>query len=308
MQKNYKGLVLVIIVPFFSLCFASCCLAAGTTAANFLKIDVSTRSAAMGGAFCALANDATAIYHNPAGLAQLNGKEIYLMHNSWFQGINQEYLSLAMPTAKGVWGISLNYLSISDIERRSSATEEPEGTFSSFDGALTLSLSRKLSENFLVGVNLKGIVEQIDENQAFAFAADLGLLYLLPRVNFALTVKNIGTRIKFKQKECSLPLTYQAGLALQLFQNTTLTLQAIKEQDEDIYYSGGIEIWIFDSLALRAGYTSNITQAELGEFSSLQEGLSAGLGIRIGDINLDYAFVPYGDLGDTHRVSLGMRL
>ena len=36
-------------------------------------------------------------------------------------------------------------------------------------------------------------------------------------------------------------------------------------------------------------------------------GLSAGAGIRLGSLDLDYAFLPYGTLGDTHRVSVGWR-
>ena len=37
------------------------------------------------------------------------------------------------------------------------------------------------------------------------------------------------------------------------------------------------------------------------------QGLTAGIGYKFGRICLDYAYVPYGDLGDTHRISLGMK-
>jgi len=43
----------------------------GTTAAPFLSIEVGSRAIGMGGAFVALANDASALYWNPAGLARM---------------------------------------------------------------------------------------------------------------------------------------------------------------------------------------------------------------------------------------------
>jgi len=51
-------------------------------------------------------------------------------------------------------------------------------------------------------------------------------------------------------------------------------------------------------LALRAGYR---TGQDIGS------GMSAEVGLRIGKIDLDYAYVPYGDLGNTHRISLEIK-
>ena len=113
----------------------------------------------MGEAFSALGDDATTVYHNPTALVQLKKRELYLMHNQWFQGITQEYLGLVFPGDGDALALSVNYLSSGEIERRSSATEEPEGTFSSSDGALSLSYGRYLSQDFSVGINLKGIRE-----------------------------------------------------------------------------------------------------------------------------------------------------
>ncbi len=47
----------------------------GTTAAQFLKIGVGARAIGMGGAFAATADDITAMYWNPAGLARVYGRE-----------------------------------------------------------------------------------------------------------------------------------------------------------------------------------------------------------------------------------------
>ncbi len=63
-------------------------LAGGTKvrkfAGEFLSIGVGGRALGLGGAFVALANDVTAGYWNPAGLAQVNYPEFTLMHDERF--------------------------------------------------------------------------------------------------------------------------------------------------------------------------------------------------------------------------------
>ena len=114
--------------------------------------------------------------------------------------------------------------------------------------------------------------------------------------------------MKFKEETFPLPLTYKADLALKLLPNAVLTLEVRKEQDtDDLSYHAGAEIYLFNTLALRAGYNSKIADTELGKTTSLTNGLTVGAGLKLGKLNLDYAFVPYGEIGDTHRMSLGVR-
>ncbi len=310
MLNTYKRLALVNTVSLFILFIldlSSLCFASGTTSAEFLKIGIGARASSMGSSFCALADDATAIYYNPAGLAQLKKTELYLMHNQWFQDINQEYLVLAFPRQNSSFALSVNYLSIGEIEKRSSPTSKPEDTFTSSDGALTLSYAKAFSEDLFIGINFKGIRQVIYNFEGIGYGIDLGLLYTFPRINLALVIQNIGTGIKFKEKTFPLPLTYKVGIAIKVLKNTILTLEGKKEKDADISYHLGVESYLFNLLALRAGYNSKIAQTELGEFSSLFKGLTVGLGLKINNLQLDYAYIPYGDLGDTQRISLGIK-
>ncbi|MCK4447841.1 MAG: UPF0164 family protein, partial [Candidatus Marinimicrobia bacterium] len=64
----------------------------GTTSAQFLKIEPGARSVGMGGAFVAVANDATAIYSNPAGIARLSGIEAFFIHSEWLAGLNYDFV------------------------------------------------------------------------------------------------------------------------------------------------------------------------------------------------------------------------
>jgi hypothetical protein len=78
-------------------------------------------------------------------------------------------------------------------------------------------------------------------------------------------------------------------------------------RDNKINFHTGIEYYLFDVIALRVGYKSEVSNNKLGKFKNIPEGLTTGLGIRLGNIQFDYAYVPYGDLGNTHRISLLIR-
>ena len=72
----------------------------GTTAAAFLNIGVGSRANAMGGAFVAISDDATALYWNPAGMSQCAHPEITLNHSDWFLDIYHEFVGAVMPAGR----------------------------------------------------------------------------------------------------------------------------------------------------------------------------------------------------------------
>ena len=65
---------------------------AGISTAQFLKIGVGGRASAMGDAFVAVANDASSLYWNPAGLVQFEKNELIFSHNRWVVDINHDFL------------------------------------------------------------------------------------------------------------------------------------------------------------------------------------------------------------------------
>ena len=84
---------------------------AGSSTANFLKIGIGARGAAMGEAQSAISNDVTASYWNPAGLAPLRYQEISLMHYALVEGIRYEQASFALPTVKnGTFAMGLSLM------------------------------------------------------------------------------------------------------------------------------------------------------------------------------------------------------
>ncbi|KPJ63809.1 hypothetical protein AMJ44_13960, partial [candidate division WOR-1 bacterium DG_54_3] len=69
----------------------------GTTAYSFLKIDVSARSTAMGGAFVGLSDDESALYFNPAGLIQIEQRSFFTTYNNYLTDIQSGFLGYVHP-------------------------------------------------------------------------------------------------------------------------------------------------------------------------------------------------------------------
>src|SRR5258708_3071626 len=80
----------------------------GSSGSLFEKIGVGARSAAMGGAFSALADDISALYWNPAGIARLKGDNVSATYTAWFGGINHNFIGAVLPISDRYrFGISL---------------------------------------------------------------------------------------------------------------------------------------------------------------------------------------------------------
>jgi long-subunit fatty acid transport protein len=71
----------------------------------------------IGEATCAMADDAYAIYWNPAGLALLKDKELGAMYNIWFEDIRHGFLGYTHPFNKFTFGGAINYLDAEKMEK-----------------------------------------------------------------------------------------------------------------------------------------------------------------------------------------------
>lgn len=278
----------------------------GTTAASFLKIGIGARAVAMGDAFTAVANDSTAIYWNPAGLSQLKRMELIAQHNIWLDDLRHEFLGYVHPTSYGNFGCALSYFHMGQIQETTMASPSGTGrTFTNYDLLGVLSYSRKVNESLSFGTNLKYLNQTLENHNASSYMADLGLLYRPSRLGFGLGVFNLGKGVKFIKDEFPLPILCKAGVSYGM-EKLTLALDANKPTDGRLYFSAGAEVKPFGPLAVRLGW-KDPGDHRGGTSRRIPTGLSAGAGISFRDIQFDYAYVPYGDLGDTHWGSLLVR-
>ncbi|MCB4790949.1 MAG: PorV/PorQ family protein [Elusimicrobia bacterium] len=318
--RTYIKLLLVLLTTYtLSLTPAFCEVKihpnAGTTSATFLKLGLGSRAIGMGEAFSALSDDITALYWNPAGLVQLDGNQMHITHNESFEGIKHEFFGYAAPLKKGTLALGVYGITIpKDLERRSGLFEgnpfEPltvsEGTFGAYDAAVHVSYAKELKDNLSGGASFKIIQQNIDNFSAYGLAADFGTLYKFPEqpLSLAFVLENIGTKIKFLNEGYYPPFTVRAGSAYRWNKSLVSTLDLAKPIDNFVFVSAGAEYTPVDFLAIRTGYKYRWYGEELDDLS----GLSAGLGINfmISSVNFrfDYAFTPYGVLGNSQRFSL----
>ncbi|MBV9080591.1 MAG: PorV/PorQ family protein [Elusimicrobia bacterium] len=278
----------------------------GTSGAQFLKIGAGARPTAMGEAYTAVSDDVNAVYFNPAGLATLERPEITAMHTQWFQGIDYNFGAFAHPGAHGTLAVSACTLQTDAIDKRA-ADESALGTFTDLDAAYALSYAGKINDLTSVGATARYIRQQIDSEIASTVGGDLGLLRKLDGTPFTLglAARNFGAKVKFKEEGDPLPFVVDAGAAARLLKDRlllSLTLSA--PRDNDLQYAAGVE-WAerhtVVRYAARAGYRSLATDKDGAS------GISLGAGIGYRRLDFDFAWVPFGQLGNTFRYAVLVR-
>ncbi len=326
--KNTKPIISFILVIYWLIVFSSFCQAGsgfdfgtkdvGGNSSEFLKIGVGARPCAMGEVFVSVADDSNAIYWNPSALGKLKSPEVSLMHLEWFSGVNYESLSYIQPIGLGTVGLNVSYLQKSGIERvnaSSGGRYYKDGSFTFSDMGVTVSYGRELINDFYGGGSLKFIGETIDQDRAYGAALDGGIFYLYHPWSFGFTVQNIGSGIKFGEERFALPFCVRMGGSYRFFKDDLIVgLESALPAYGRSSISLGGEYWFFEMMAFRVGYKhSDGGWSASGGLDELN-GLTGGIGIKlsnsmfkIGDLGINYAFVPYGDFGNTHRISMNYR-
>src|ERR1035437_953108 len=171
----------------------------GISTAEFLKIGVGSRASALGDAFVAIANDASALYWNPAGLVQFTENQVIFSHNMWVVDINHDFAGAVYHLDEtNAFGVAFTSLSMQDMPV---TTEfQPTGTgeyFGFSDIALALSYSRKMTDQFSFGGTVRYIEETLDKLKMRGFMIDLGTFYWtgLGTTRFAVAVSNFGNQL-----------------------------------------------------------------------------------------------------------------
>ena len=306
-MKTLRGLIFLLV--FGSLTSGLEAKSSGGSTADFLKLGVGGRGVAMGEAQTAAVNDVMSLYWNPAGLGSLYQQEVGFMHNNFVQGVDQDVLYYAHPSqSKGVFGAGLTLLKVGGIEGYD-ASDVETGNVAASDTMLTFGWAKPWDDltwfpGLKSGVALKVLRKTLDQESAMGYMMDLGLLYDAQSewnagLKTGLVVQNLGTGLSYGAGRSSFPLTAKLGFSYPFFgENLTVATDLALLTDGDPYFNMGFDYRLWEILAFRLGYKGN---------NDLDSGLTYGFGIGHEGLHLDYAYVPFGPMGDSHRVSLGMR-
>ena len=298
----------------------------GTASAAFLKIGVGARAAGLGESFVAVANDPTAIYWNPAGLASLLRQEVELSHIQWPGDIHYEHLTFVQPSKAlgGSLGFQIAALSTEVDE----TTEfQPFGTGRTFvysDFLFGVAYARRWTDKLLVGAGLKYLREDLGSDVGGpvtnAGLVDVGGIYYLglQSVRVAVSLTNFGPALRPGGEYISPttgeqrtydafdpPMMFRYGVAFDPMesaeQRVTTSLEFVLPADDAQVIKAGVEWAWLDHMALRTGYNFS---ADALRFSA-----GAGVNATIGNTqgSLDYAYTGAGPLGSVNRLSLGVK-
>lgn len=278
--------------------------------AVFLDIGVGARGLGMGGAYTALADDANAIYWNPAGLAHLDKREVTASDAELGLGARLGFAGYAHPTSRGTLAAAVTYLSQSALDGRD-AFGRPTGSFSASDAAVTGAYGFK-TDFVDLGVGVKYLRSHIGSLEAQGAAMDFGARRVLGGAGpghlvLGATLRNVGSELKYDIQRNDLPLRLAGGAAYALPRGRTLALEiqnGPRGTGTDVGFGG--EIRALESVFLRLGYsTKNVAVGGAG-FDAAR-GLTAGLGLVKRGCRFDYSAQAAGELANTHRFTLSKR-
>ncbi len=310
----------------------------GTSMAQFLKINAGARAEAMGGAFVGSADDATAMFWNPAGISETERGSLSFTHIPWWADIEINQFAFATRAGNiGTFGVSV--ISLSVPEQEITTVLEPDGTGRFFDASdlmIGVSYARHLLPRFSVGVTAKYVNQQIWNERATGIAFDIGTRYNFGYRNLTLgmSVQNFGPDMRFDGPDLSrftpntndpseppsrrplvkletlgfpMPLHFQVGAVIDAVDSRFfrwIVAADLKNPSDNLeMISFGSELMFktdYAALFGRGGYVIN----------NPDQKWSAGTGIMLDvsgyDITVDYSWSEHEYLPGIQRLSVGL--
>lgn len=293
---------------------------------EFLSTGIGARALGMGGAFVAIADDASASYWNPAGMIYVGRREIVLMHSERFGDIVNydaggfvQQLGTSNSKRKA-FGVSFLRVGVSDIvytaEDPASGRIIADREVSSAEWGFALSYAKLLNNVTSLGGSIKLVRKSIGDDSGAGFGFDVGAMFKpWRRLAVGVTLQDATTTfLVWDQTTENIYPTGRVGVAYPFlfpslkgrlnasFQvdgrfegRKTATAYWVGSASADLRY--GLEYWYDSKIAVRFG---------MEQHEKVDQMAGAGLRLPLGNttLGLDYAFLSNAfNLDDTHRVS-----
>jgi hypothetical protein len=287
-----------------------------TTGFAFLNLPAGARAAALGGAFTSIADDPTALFWNPAGLAtpgatpETGGRwSLTAVHHESIQGFHQDVVGAVL--RRGSEGISLGFNThyTDGIDQRDDLGN-PLGTFGVSDFAIAAGYAGTPARGLRIGAGGQWVHEAIAGSGASGLSLSAGALYALSGLEgltLGASVLNLGGSPAFKTESGAegegvpQPLTLSGGASYRGSLGSMgflVAADARKLKGDPLAGRFGGELAPIPLIAVRVGWMLGQDAVDL----------TAGAGITVGHVAFDYAYVPYhDDLGSSHRAGLTAR-
>ena len=300
----------------------------GTSAANWLKVESGARGIAMGGSQVASGRGISGAYYNPASIAYIEGSEVYYSKSNYLAGITHNTIGYGTRlTPTDYFALHLFYLDSGDM--KVTTVPSPNGTgemFNVLDISLRLIYGKQLTDRLRIGASIKYIREVIYTMQMQSFVFDLGSNFNtgIYGIKLGMSVSNFGPDVRFTgeglekvvpdstdisgklskiTQKFSVPLVFRLGIQKYLIgedeesiDRLSVSIDAINPIDYTVYGGVGAEYAWNNMAFIRAGT----------RFLHDTAGLSLGGGLKWSMIAVDYAYVNYGVLKETHQFGISL--
>lgn len=305
---------------------------------RFLSNPVSAEVVGRGETGITTTINSNGVFWNPALLGLIEPMiDVGLNHTQGIAEINYNAFSASFKLFDiGVVGVSLLAMDYGDFYATRRAANDQgyieTGVFSPTGIAVGLAFSQKVSDRFSYGVHFKYVTQDLglawiatsgetldDPNLALdqkrydnkVIAADVGAYYdfQFNGIKFAAVLQNISKELKYVNEEFPLPFSISFGVTVQPLdffmqmqddQSFVLSFESVHPRDFGEKVKIGGEYKFMNMFFVRTGYMMNYDE----------RGLTGGLGFKymVSEIpfRIDYAYEPFGILGDRHYFSVGV--
>jgi len=260
-------------------------------AGAFLQLTHQARAAGMGGAFVGISDDASAHLSNPAGSFQVRKRTLVATYRKLDLDRKLGWVGYLQPVRKEASiGISWINVGVDEVYERDDRGEIGE-EISDYQNAVTFNFARQMSQEIILGVNIKYVQHNLANLSSYGVGFDFGIFALpVSRLRMGFAVQNVGLKYtwssggywkKFNELGTStkdeFPVNFKVGASWMELKNRLLTsIEVEKDNHQDAKFKAGAEYWVVDRLAGRIGYNGSVLTFGIGlrqEFKKLNFGL-----------------------------------
>ncbi|HTS89778.1 MAG TPA: PorV/PorQ family protein [Gemmatimonadales bacterium] len=253
----------------------------GSTSAEFLLLGAGARGTALGAAYGAIANDASALYYNPAGAALMTRPSVVVGTYSYVASTRYSWGGIAFPFDGASKNIGVQVGTFGFSGQPVYTTSQPDGTgatYSVSETFLGLTYSQNFSDRFSAGITGKFVSDNLGDATGHAFAVDFGTSFHAALsghpIKFSFVLSNLGTNLsysgpalystsprdsvngvgsvpslpqpsEFRTKDFPLPTTFRVSLAYDLLTSNSARLTVLGDfnqpNNNKAGFSGGTE-------------------------------------------------------------------
>jgi hypothetical protein len=309
----------------------------------FLKVPMGARETALGTTGLTHSSGAAAMYWNPANVSLIDGPSFSFSYLNHFAGISTNYAALAFPMSDiGVFGLSLNYMSYGDITRTTVANPDGGvGTYAPYELALGFTYSKQITDRVSGGMTVKFINSKIDLVEAMAYSFDFGFTYNTDfrGLKLAFAASNLGPQsryegdglirttvvdastnetafLRYGSEPFELPASVSFGASMDVWRDEQNSVTGVVEQNINSFQVSrtnfGGEYGFQNMFFVRGGFTTSLKKdRDYKTGKAGQAGMTFGAGVNYKFTDqfgaaVDYGYLDMGQLGGTHRFSVGV--